>query len=173
LPTYLCLFDASCVLCSSQHQGGRLPFLFVLITNFYIYEKCPMCAEEVQDDAKICKHCWYDFVKQAAKWEKKPKEISGKKSFLIIMIVVIGIWWMISKWEENTQQAPITSWSCDSTMKEAVANEYKSPSTVKFISCSWDKSTWIFWEADAQNKLWWIVRTTFLCKGDSCLIQEK
>ncbi len=26
-------------------------------------KRCPDCAEEVQDDARVCKHCGYDFLK--------------------------------------------------------------------------------------------------------------
>lgn len=134
---------------------------------------CPYCKEKIKKWAEKCKHCQWDFTTEEGK--KKLKEANKTSVATLILTAIIGfiiISAIIGSQEtENTQ--PISSGSCDSTMKEAIANEYKSPSTVKFISCNWDKSTWIFWEADAQNKLWWVIRTTFLCKGDSCLIQEK
>lgn len=86
----------------------------------------------------------------------------------IVAIVIIGL----VIWPSNNDWW-ITSGRCSSEMKQAVKDEYKSPSTVKFISCHWDKSKGIYWEADAQNGFGATIRTEFLCNGDSCLIVEK
>ena len=53
---------------------------------------------------------------------------------------------------QEEQKKERTSGSCTSEMETAIANEYKSPSSVKFISCQWDKTTGIIsGEADAEN----------------------
>lgn len=102
------------------------------------------------------------------------KKRTVNKKLLITMLVLILVLIIVWSLSDNTSnKAPITSWSCSGEMKKEVANEYNSPSTVEFINCRWDKSKWIYWEADAQNGFWAIVRSTFLCNWSSCIITEK
>ena len=149
--------------------------------------ECKFCKSNIQKWATICPVC----KKDLRDWTKKHPIFT-----IILILFFIGIFVNnllvndigtnsnnISVNDTNTSvnnntsidntNNTIISWSCSSEMKETVANEYKSPSTVKFINCNWDKSKWIFWEADAQNWFWGVVRTSFLCNWDSCLITEK
>ena len=41
---------------------GPISFLMVFLTDEG--KRCPNCAESVKQDAKICKHCGYDFTHQ-------------------------------------------------------------------------------------------------------------
>lgn len=133
---------------------------------------CPYCKEKVKTWAEKCKHCQWDFTTEEGK--KKLKEANKTTAFTwILTVIIIFIITSSIIGSQNSEKVEITSWSCDSTMKEVISNQYKSPSTVKFINCRWDKAKGIYGEADAWNALWGTIRTSFLCNGDSCLITPK
>lgn len=124
-------------------------------------KECKFCKTEIPKGATICPNCKKDLRDFA--W-KHPMVTT-----LLIIFIIAMFWWQFIE-EENIE---ITNWSCSSEMKKEVANEYKSPSTVKFISCNWNKNKWIFWEADAENWFWWTIRSSFLCNWNSCIITQK
>lgn len=127
-----------------------------------VTKKCSYCQSEISEKATICPNC-----------RKKQKKPTNKK-MLIFMLILIGILIIVSAMSNNTSNnIPITSWSCSGDMKKEVANEYNSPSTVNFVSCNWDKSKWIYWEVDSQNWFGALVRSSFLCNWDSCIITQK
>lgn len=126
--------------------------------------ECKFCKSEIKKGATICPVCKKDLRNS---FSKHPII-----TFLLIIFIIGMIWSNLDNNSSNINNNP-TSWSCSGEMKETVANEYKSPSTVKFITCDWDKSKWIFWEADSENWFWWTVRSNFLCNWDTCLITEK
>ena len=64
---------------------------------------------------------------------------------------------------------------CWEWVERELANKFKSPSTVKFIECNINRyNERIFWEADAQNSFWAILRYNFICrdKWSNCHITE-
>lgn len=118
----------------------------------------------------------------------KTFKLSYKMIIWILLVTFLSVYYIINikmwlnifdTWYDNigttnkSNNETLTSWKCSSEMKKEVSNQYKSPSTVKFINCEWDKTKWIYWEADAQNGFWATIRTSFLCNWDSCLINER
>ena len=49
-------------------------------------KKCPACAEEIQDDATVCKHCGRDFNAQQA---LEARQAQGRKIWLGCAVVLL------------------------------------------------------------------------------------
>lgn len=138
-------------------------------------KECQYCKSEISRDASICPNC-----------RKDQRDFAKKHPFItfFLSILIIGYFWhSIFSWvssnptSSNSSSNSIpNSWSCPSDIKKLITSYYKSPSTVEFISCKYTRegsSYTFFWEADSQNWFWAIVRSSFVCKWDSCNIVQR
>ncbi len=91
-------------------------------------KKCQFCAEDIQDDAKVCKHC-----------NKKQKKILSKKMKIITGIIYLFLFiWIVSALSggdnptETIQKTGATDSETHITAQSYVKKILKAPSTADF-----------------------------------------
>jgi hypothetical protein len=76
-------------------------------------KKCPFCAEDIQDAAKVCKHCGRDLVSQDTAQQVvvvQPKQKTGCVTWLVLIFFgLVFLGWCGSLISPNKPSAPTTS----------------------------------------------------------------
>jgi hypothetical protein len=119
----------------------------------------------------------------------KSKYLTGKQTLIVFWIGILVILFacinsyynpnlLWNNTTSNNSNTQITSWRCNYEMKEEIKKNYKSPSTVEFVECNWDRSRWTYWEIwgeiDSQNWFGAIVRSSFTCSDEVwCIITQR
>lgn len=129
-------------------------------------KKCPYCSEEIQKTAKVCKHCWTDIKKKQKEESLKRR---NKKAFWLLAIMVIVLFWYAGMSSEPTSHTSSWYQDCLFTDRAIVERNLKSPSTAEFVSC-YKEWSMIKGTVDSENGFWAMIRSSFTCNWDECVI---
>lgn len=95
-----------------------------------IEKKCPACAELIKSEARVCKHCGYQYTQAEMAEQRKATEeaeqtVATGCGIIVLAGLIYGIYSLSGCGEKNEQPQPVLGFSTEGTSAEKA--DYEEP----------------------------------------------